>query len=451
MALTAAEQYSLELINRARLNPAAEAARYGVDLNQGLPAGTISSAAKQVLAPNTLLEKAAIGHSQWMLAADVFSHTGSGGSSPAHRVTATGYSWSNLAENLAVRYTSGTINLNKAAAEQHQDLFLSAGHRKNLMNGTYQEIGIAQEQGSFKLGGTNYDSSMVTEVFGRPAAAKAFVTGVVYDDTDKNAFYSIGEGASGASFAAQGKTTTTAGPGGYALSLKAGAAVAVSGKVDGLSFTASVALNVGNVKLDVVNGNAFETSGSLTLGTGINSATLLGVSNLKLTGNAQANTLIGNFGANTIAGGAGADTLRGAAGKDTMTGGDGADKLFGDSGNDRLYGGAGNDVITGGTGVDRMDGGSGADKLIGGTGADNFIFSKGFGHDTAADFVVSTGDRLHLNDALWGGVTLSAAAVVAKYAHVEAGGVVFEFSHDTSVTLTGVTSTTNLASAIMIY
>ena len=36
MTLSAAEQYLLELINRARLNPAAEAARYGIDLNAGL-------------------------------------------------------------------------------------------------------------------------------------------------------------------------------------------------------------------------------------------------------------------------------------------------------------------------------------------------------------------------------------------------------------------------------
>ena len=40
------EQYMLELINRARANPAAEAATYGIDLNEGLSAGTISSAAK---------------------------------------------------------------------------------------------------------------------------------------------------------------------------------------------------------------------------------------------------------------------------------------------------------------------------------------------------------------------------------------------------------------------
>jgi hypothetical protein len=43
VAPTDYEQYMLELLNRARANPAAEAARHGIDLNEGLPAGTIST------------------------------------------------------------------------------------------------------------------------------------------------------------------------------------------------------------------------------------------------------------------------------------------------------------------------------------------------------------------------------------------------------------------------
>ena len=44
------EQYMIELINRARANPGAEAARIGVDLNEGIPAGTITTDPKQPLA-----------------------------------------------------------------------------------------------------------------------------------------------------------------------------------------------------------------------------------------------------------------------------------------------------------------------------------------------------------------------------------------------------------------
>ena len=78
MTLIAAEQFLLELINRARLDPVVEAARNGIDLNEGLAAGTITAGAKQVLVSNDLLERAAVLHSQFMIDADIFSHTGAG-------------------------------------------------------------------------------------------------------------------------------------------------------------------------------------------------------------------------------------------------------------------------------------------------------------------------------------------------------------------------------------
>ncbi len=90
------EQLILELINRARLDPPAEAVRLGVPLNQGLSSGSISSASKQPLAYNSLLNDAAAAHSNWMLAADIFSHTGSGGSDPQDRMEAAGYQFTEL-------------------------------------------------------------------------------------------------------------------------------------------------------------------------------------------------------------------------------------------------------------------------------------------------------------------------------------------------------------------
>src|SRR5213594_3728147 len=71
---TPAEQYLVELINCARMDPSAEAARLGIALNEGLAAGTISTAAKQPLAINPNLTDAAGKHSQWMIDNDVFSH-----------------------------------------------------------------------------------------------------------------------------------------------------------------------------------------------------------------------------------------------------------------------------------------------------------------------------------------------------------------------------------------
>ena len=53
---TALDQYLIELINRARLDPVGEAARLGIDLNQGLSQGQITTAPKQPLAfdPSTI-------------------------------------------------------------------------------------------------------------------------------------------------------------------------------------------------------------------------------------------------------------------------------------------------------------------------------------------------------------------------------------------------------------
>jgi len=72
-------QLYLELINRARSDPAGEAARHGVGLNDGLPSGTITSDPKQPLAFHELLIDAAVGHNAWMFASDNFTHTGPGG------------------------------------------------------------------------------------------------------------------------------------------------------------------------------------------------------------------------------------------------------------------------------------------------------------------------------------------------------------------------------------
>jgi hypothetical protein len=111
---TAYDQYLLELINRGRANPTAEANRYGISLNQGLPSGTISTAPKQPLAFSSALIASARGHSQWMIATNTFSHTGQGGSDPAQRMTAAGYTfvapWT-WAENIGWRGTTGSFSV----------------------------------------------------------------------------------------------------------------------------------------------------------------------------------------------------------------------------------------------------------------------------------------------------------------------------------------------------
>jgi serralysin len=431
MALSAAEQYLLELINRARLDPAGEAARFGISLNAGLPAGQLTTQSRQVLAPNQMLEQAAIGHSQWMLAADVFSHTGSGGSTPTTRAAQQGYYATSVGENVAWRGASFGINLDAIISVQYQDFFLSAGHRANLLYEGYREVGVAQERGLFASGGYNFDASMVTTLFGT-TGSKVMLTGVSYNDTNRDGFYSIGEGVAGISFTAQGLTTRTATAGGYVLSLTTGPSVAVTGLVGNLSFSMQVGMNNGNVKLDIVNGTTALSSGDITLVSGINNVTLLGNAALKATGSAAANVIKGNSGGNILDGGTGNDTINGMGGNDNLIGRNGNDTLSGDAGGDRLSGGAGNDLLSGGVGADR------------------FVFGRAEGNDRITDFSLAAQDRLVFDDALWSLSSLTRAQVVTNFAHVVVGGVVFEFSPSDSVTLTGVTTLAGLADALQI-
>ncbi len=88
---TPEEQAHLEAINRARANPALEAARLHIDLNEGPPEKLISDAPLPPLKFNEKLTRAARGHSQDMVNNHYFAHEGSDGSSPAQRCLAEGY------------------------------------------------------------------------------------------------------------------------------------------------------------------------------------------------------------------------------------------------------------------------------------------------------------------------------------------------------------------------
>lgn len=308
---SAVEQYLLELINRARLDPLAEAARYGVDLNQGLSSGTISGAAKQPLAGNTDLAQASESHSEWMLATNTFSHYGPGGSSPGDRMKAAGYdftgSWT-WGENISWRGTTGSLNLKSAADSQHSGLFKSAGHRANMLNNYFREGGLGVETGSYN----GYNAAMTTEGFAKSGNA-FFLTGVVFDDQNGDDFYTPGEGSGGVSVRIGSQTVKTAAAGGYEAKVGGSGAYAVN--IGGVNVTVTMAAS--NAKLDLFDAGSIASSVSFKLGSGGKHAKLLGVANLDAEGNGAANTIEGNRGNNEITGGDGADTMTGGGGKDT--------------------------------------------------------------------------------------------------------------------------------------
>ena len=356
-ANTAQEQLMLELINRARMDPAAEAARQGISLNQGLAAGTISTAPKQVLAMNDQLVVAADNHSKWMLQYDIFSHQESGsyptfftGINPNNRMAAAGYvlAGPSYAAGENISWTGvypGPINLTNAIVAQHRSLFLSPGHRTNILNATFEEVGIGQEHGAFVAGGTSYDASMVTQNFAL-SGSKVFVTGVVYNDTVVNDnFFSVGEQTVGRGISGPGGVSDVTGAGGgYELAFTAGGGKAITFSLATGAVGVSVTVGTTNVKVDVVNGREVWTNASLAVTTSnVTMIAALGIQALTLSGGTGSEAIYGNAAANTLLGGGGNDYLSGAGGND---------RVLGDAGNDRLICGAGVDTLTGGANAD---------------------------------------------------------------------------------------------------
>lgn len=85
------------------------------------------------LSPNTALNNAAQGHSQAMALDDFFSHQGINGSNPTQRAQAAGYVGS-AGENIA----AGHLN----AEHVMEQWMYSTGHRNNILNANYQDIGV---------------------------------------------------------------------------------------------------------------------------------------------------------------------------------------------------------------------------------------------------------------------------------------------------------------------
>ncbi len=334
--MTANEQFMLELINRARMDPLGEARLMKIDLNKGIPAGSISPTPKQVLVGNDTLVKSARDHSTWMLDTDTFSHTGVDGSAPTDRMVKAGYvfagSWTN-GENISlVGYKKG-LDLTKAIIEQHKNLFMSTtGHRQNLMNDNFREVGIGQIIGDYK----GFQTSMVTQNFAATGST-VYVTGVVYNDTKVNDnFFTVGEELANVTVVGTGGASDTTGTGGgYELAFTAGGAKSITFDAPGGRLSVAITLDTSNIKIDLVNGTEIWTNATaVSQSAGITQLSGLGATNINLTGTDTSETITGNAGANILTGNGGNDVISGNAGNDTIFGGFGVDTMTGGEGND---------------------------------------------------------------------------------------------------------------------
>jgi uncharacterized protein YkwD len=109
-------------------------------INQHRAAGAIcgsrgSFAPTSALSAQAQFTSAAHGHSRDMADNNYFSHASLDGRSPGTRVTAAGYSWSSVGENIAAGYGSVQAVVDGWMA--------SDGHCANLMNPGFTQYGLA--------------------------------------------------------------------------------------------------------------------------------------------------------------------------------------------------------------------------------------------------------------------------------------------------------------------
>ncbi|MGW0765497.1 sigma-70 family RNA polymerase sigma factor [Streptomyces sp. NPDC002676] len=89
---------------------------------------------------NPQLEKAAQAHSDDMAARNFFDHTNPDGADPGQRITAAGYRWSTYGENIA---------RGQQTAQSVMDAWMhSPGHRANILNCGFKNIGVGVHKGT---------------------------------------------------------------------------------------------------------------------------------------------------------------------------------------------------------------------------------------------------------------------------------------------------------------
>lgn len=238
---TADEQAYLEFINRARANPPAEGVRlatttdpnilaaynyFNVDTNLLVSQFNVITPAPP-LAFNSNLIASARSHSAWMLANAIQCHyediafgcpSGVGTNSPGYRAGLFGYAYQMVGENIYATSLSdwyGHAGFNVDWGYGTGGMQTPPGHRENIMDPGFHEVGIGVLYGS--NGGVG--PQLVTQDFGVQFSPPPLVTGVAYYDLNGNQFYDPGEGLGGVTVNVDGSAyyAITSDSGGFAV------------------------------------------------------------------------------------------------------------------------------------------------------------------------------------------------------------------------------------------
>lgn len=116
---------------------------------------------------NSLLNEASSAHSREMIENNYFAHGSYDGTSYWQRLQDFSYQSSTTAENIAMTVP---FDVQKA----HENLMASPGHRTNILNPDYNEIGIGIWVGDYTYNGVTYsNTAMFTQDFGWSDSAAA--------------------------------------------------------------------------------------------------------------------------------------------------------------------------------------------------------------------------------------------------------------------------------------
>jgi hypothetical protein len=256
-------------LNRARSDPQ----RYDTENSMG---GLLDGVAAQPpLALNLNLVESARFHAEEMAANGYFAHQSDvTGDWPNEMVRDAGYplvsSWpdgANYLESLAVIGTSGSsisYHPNDALKALLVDAGISPpGHRIHLLamdsfNGAFREVGTGYAEGDGWTGGINAAAYWAIHT-GRRNADPIWLTGVVYNDTNTNGRYDMGEGLSGVTVSAVNgitKNTTSTTGGGWSIDVTAGTwNITCSGGAFTGTATATVNMTTFNIEVDFESGD----------------------------------------------------------------------------------------------------------------------------------------------------------------------------------------------------